>query len=284
MLIDWFTVGAQALNFIILVVLMKHFLYKPVLDAIDAREKRIADELADADQKKTDAQKDGDDFRRKSADFDKQRADLLSKATAEAQAQRDTLLAAAHKAADDIAAKRQEALVSDARSLNKALVQTAQAQVFAMTRQALTDLATVSLESSACEVFISRLRALDGPAKADFAKALAAPTGSVLVRSAFELPTAQRTAVHKAINDTFEMKVELRYETAPELVGGVELSANGQKFAWSISDYLVSLEHGVDELLKDAAPASSAAPTPPEPAETPAAVAGAKPAATAKSA
>ena len=284
MLIDWFTVGAQALNFIILVALMKHFLYKPVLDAIDAREKRIADELADADQKKTDAQKDGDDFRRKSADFDKQRADLLSKATTEAQAQRDTLITAAHKAADDIAAKRQEALVNEARNLNKALLQRAQSEVFAVARQALTDLATVSLEGSACEVFISRLHALDGSAKVDLAKALASPNGSVLVRSAFALPTVQRTTIHKAINDTFAMKVELRYETAPELVGGIELSANGQKFAWSISEYLASLEHGVDELLKDAAPASSAAPAPPEPAETPAADAGAKPAATAKSA
>ena len=37
MLIDWFTVGAQALNFIILVWLLKRFLYKPILDAIDAR-------------------------------------------------------------------------------------------------------------------------------------------------------------------------------------------------------------------------------------------------------
>ena len=42
MLIDWFTVGAQALNFIILVWLLKRFLYKPILDAVDAREKRVA--------------------------------------------------------------------------------------------------------------------------------------------------------------------------------------------------------------------------------------------------
>ena len=56
MLIDWFTVGAQALNFVVLVWLMKRFLYKPILDAIDAREKRIAAELADADAKKAEAQ------------------------------------------------------------------------------------------------------------------------------------------------------------------------------------------------------------------------------------
>jgi len=51
MLIDWFTVGAQIVNFLILVWLLKHFLYKPILDAIDAREKKIAAELADAERR-----------------------------------------------------------------------------------------------------------------------------------------------------------------------------------------------------------------------------------------
>ena len=60
MLIDWFTVGAQVLNFLILVWLLKRFLYKPILDAIDAREERIAAELADADAKKAEAQKERD--------------------------------------------------------------------------------------------------------------------------------------------------------------------------------------------------------------------------------
>ena len=53
MLIDWFTVGAQVLNFVVLVWLLKRFLYKPVLNAIDAREKRVAAEAADADLQKT---------------------------------------------------------------------------------------------------------------------------------------------------------------------------------------------------------------------------------------
>jgi F-type H+-transporting ATPase subunit b len=88
MLIDWFTVGAQALNFLILVWLMKHFLYKPVLNAIDAREKLIAGELADANTKKAEAQKDRDEFAHKNQEFDQQRAALLSKATDEAKAQR----------------------------------------------------------------------------------------------------------------------------------------------------------------------------------------------------
>jgi len=65
MLLDWFTIGAQALNFLILVWLLKHFLYQPILHAIDAREKLIAKELADADAKKSEAQKERDAFQKK---------------------------------------------------------------------------------------------------------------------------------------------------------------------------------------------------------------------------
>ena len=92
MLIDWFTAGAQALNFLILVWLMKRFLYKPILHAIDEREKRIATELADADARKAEAQKERDAFQHKNEEFDRQRAALLSQATDEVNAERQRLL------------------------------------------------------------------------------------------------------------------------------------------------------------------------------------------------
>src|SRR5207344_2024167 len=121
MLIDWFTVGAQALNFLVLVWLMKRFLYKPILNAIDTREKRIAAELADADAKKAEAQKERDEFRHKNDEFDQQRATLLSKATDEAKAERQRLLDEARKAAAALSAKRQESLKNEAQSLNQAI-------------------------------------------------------------------------------------------------------------------------------------------------------------------
>jgi len=48
-LFDWFTVLAQIANFLILMWLLKRFSYKPVLDTIDAREKRIADLLKETE-------------------------------------------------------------------------------------------------------------------------------------------------------------------------------------------------------------------------------------------
>src|ERR1700688_2249451 len=100
MLIDWFTVGAQVLNFVILVWLMKRFLYKPIIHAIDAREERIATELADGAAKKAEAQKERDEFQHKNEEFDQQRAALLSQAADEAKTERQRLLDEARKAAD----------------------------------------------------------------------------------------------------------------------------------------------------------------------------------------
>jgi len=250
MLIDWFTVGAQALNFIILVWLLKRYLYKPILNAVDAREKRIAGELADADAKKTEAQKEREEFRYKNEEFDQQRAALLSKATDEAKAERERLLDDARKAAGALSAKRQEALRSDANNLNQAIRRRTQQEVFAIARKALADLATASLEERICDVFARRLRSMDGKAKEGLGEALKTVSEPALVRSAFDLPEAPRAAIQKALNETFSVDVHIRFETAPDLVSGIELTTKGQKIAWSIADYLVSLEKGVGELLK----------------------------------
>ena len=89
MLIDWFTVAAQAVNFLILVWLLKRFLYKPVLAAIDEREKRIATQLQDAEKKKAEALKEQTDFLHKNEEFEQQRAALLLEATNAAKTERD---------------------------------------------------------------------------------------------------------------------------------------------------------------------------------------------------
>jgi F-type H+-transporting ATPase subunit b len=251
MLIDWSTIVAQAINFLILVWLMKRFLYKPILDAIDTREKLVAAELADAAAKKTEAQKDRDEFQHKNEEFDRQRAALLSKATDEARAQRERLLDEARSAATALSSKRQDAMRSEEQNLHQALCRRTQQEVFAIARKALSDLAGTSLEERLGEVFNRRLRGMDGPTKAGLAKALTTESEPAIVRSAFDLPGEQRAAIQNALNETFSAEIRVRFETAPDLIGGIALTSNGQKVAWNIADYLASLEEGVDELLKE---------------------------------
>jgi F-type H+-transporting ATPase subunit b len=250
MLVDWFTVLAQVVNFVILVWLLKRFLYQPILRAIDAREQRIASALADADAKNAEAQRERDEFRLKNEAFDQQRAALLIKATDEAKAARQRLLDEARQAADTLRAKRMQTLSNETHNLHQAISRRTQREVFAIARKALADLATTSLEERMGEVFTRRLRALDGQAKEDFSKSLKVASGPALVRSAFDLPAEQRATIQNAIKGTFSAEIHVKFETAPDLVSGIELTTDGQKLAWSIADYLASLEKGVDELLK----------------------------------
>jgi F-type H+-transporting ATPase subunit b len=265
-LIDWFTVGAQALNFLILVWLMKRFLYTPILNAIDAREKLVAGELADATAKKADAKQERDEFQHKNAAFDQQRASLLAKATDEAGAERERLVDDARKTADALREKQLDAMRGEATALRQAISARTQQEVFAIARKTLADLATVSLEERLGEVFTRRLRQMEEGPKAMLGAALKTASGPAIVRSTFELPPAQRAAIENAINETFSIDSHPRFETAPDLVSGIELTSNGQKLAWSISDYLTSMQHGVDTILRahgkaDAAPLPAALPT-----------------------
>ncbi|MDY0185852.1 MAG: hypothetical protein RBR43_08250 [Desulfuromonadaceae bacterium] len=250
MLIDWFTVAAQVVNFIILIWLMKRFLYKPILHAIDAREKIIAAQLADAEAAKAEAKSERDEFQRKNAQFDGQRNAMLSEATVAAQAEGQRLMEQARSAANAMSAKHQEALRSDAEALNKTIMLRTGQEVFAIARKALNDLAGVTLEERMCAVFISRVHQLDNAAKSSLAEAITTASDPVALRTVFELEPEQREIVQKALNEIFATDVHISFETATEQVCGIELVANGQKVAWSISEYLVTLQQEVEELLQ----------------------------------
>ncbi|WP_019864298.1 F0F1 ATP synthase subunit B family protein [Methylovulum miyakonense] len=270
MLIDWFTVGAQTVNFLILVWLLKRFLYRPILHAIDERERRIAAELADADAKKAEAQKERDDFQHKNQIFDQQRAELFGQVASEAKAERQRLLNAARMAAEVLRDQCMETLKNDAHNLNQAISRQTQQEVFAIARKVLGDLASASLEAQLGEMFVRRLRELDGPAKTSLAEALAVASGPVIVRSAFELPIPQCAAIRQTLNEALAAETDIRFEVSADLISGIELVANGWKVAWSIADYVAELEKNVGGLLEEQCKPKARSEPKPVPANAPA--------------
>ena len=248
MLIDWFTVVAQAVNFLILVWLMKRFLYQPILKVLDAREQRIAAQLADAEAKKSEALAEREEFRRKNEAFDQQRNDLLSKASNDAAAQHSRLLDEVRKDADELRGKLQDKLGNEFRNLHDEIARRTQAEVFAIARKTLSELSGASLEARMVEVFVQRLRELGDGGRAMLAGVAAQDT--VVVRSAFELPQPQRAIIEQAIRATLGTSNPVRFDIVPGLIGGIELILHGQKVAWSISDHVASLELELAALLK----------------------------------
>ncbi len=263
MLIDWFTIVAQVLNFLILVWLLKRFLYRPILNAIDVREKRIAAAVTDADARKAEAQKEQDEFAGKNKAFDEQRDALLAKAIEDAKAERKRLVDEARKAADQVGQTQRAASSAHADQLNQALARRVQQEVFAITRKALADLASTSLEERVTDVFIKRLGELDDTTKKTLATALSASPDPAVLRTAFELPADRQAAIQKALNEAFATDIRVRFEATPAVISGIELSAAGQKLGWTIDGYLAALKESINAVF-----ARQQAPPPVADAET----------------
>ncbi len=242
MQINWFTVIAQLVNFILLVWLMKRFLYAPILAAIDAREKKIKTQLADAKTQKEDAKKEHDDFSAKNADFDQHKKALMDAATADAQAERQKLLDAARTDAETLRTKQAKSLQEMQVSMQTDIAKKTEQAVFSITRKALADLASVSLESQSIVVFIERLDHLNPDEKQAFVAAFQADKKPVQVQSAFALSASQQTHVTAALTKLLSSAADCTFTTDPALISGISLLANGYRLDWSVADYLTSLE------------------------------------------
>jgi F-type H+-transporting ATPase subunit b len=250
MVIDWFTVGAQLLNFLLLVWLLKHFLYKPVLDAIDTREQHIAKELATARRQQDEAQRERDTLQQKNSEFDQKHQARLDAARSEAQTERQRLLDEARQAADSQRTKRLGALESELKSLHKDIVMRSRTEVLAISRKVLDDLAGASLDQRMVEVLLQRLQGLGEKDKAELTRVLKSDSNTVLVRSAFEPSAEQRQTLQQVLQGYMAPDAKARFETDSTLISGIEISSGGWKLAWNIADFLTSLEQQTEVQAK----------------------------------
>lgn len=247
MLVDWFTVGAQVVNFLVLVWLMKRFLYKPILDAIDARERRIAAELAEAGRMKAEAGEEREAFERRREALEQRREEVLAVAREEAVNERRQLLTQAREEVEALRARQNEALKRERDCLLDEIARRTRAETFAIARKVLADLAGVGLDERASVILAERLRALDEKSRSELAAdALVEP---VLVRGAFELSPESRSILTAALDEITGARGDVRFEVNPDLVGGIEILTRNRAVAWSIEDYLVQMRAAMDEVF-----------------------------------
>ena len=248
MLIDWFTVAAQVINFLILVALLKHFLYGRIINAMDQREARITSRLEDAQNKKSEAEDEAAAYNRKSQEFDLQREEMISQAKEEAENFRKDLVLKAREEIDGMQARWHETIQKRKIAFLKELGERTTKEVFAVTRQALRDLADKDLEQQIVDVFIRRIMELDERERLLISKSIES-SGKVLVTSAFQIKEEAQEKIFRAIKELINGGGHVDYEVSPDVISGIELRTVGHKIAWSLDNYLASLETNVLEAM-----------------------------------
>jgi F-type H+-transporting ATPase subunit b len=252
MTVDWLTVGAQALNFLVLVYLLRRFLYGPVVRAMARRDEAIAERLREARQQQEEAEAEARRHREAREALEAQRERLLAQAREEADDLRRSLDRALRQEMDQARARwRRELRREQAAFVRDVRRQTAE-HFEILARRALGDLASAELESEMVRVLIARLGALDADRREALARAGAAGT-PVRVRSAFDLPAPVKRSLTAALHEALGREVEVAYERAGDVVCGAEIRAGGQSLGWSLDSYLDGLERALADGLGDEA-------------------------------
>ncbi len=112
------------------------------------------------------------------------------------------------------------------------------------------DLASADLEKPVVESFLRRLQELSEPGDHADTNGATSPT-PLNLRSSFPLSVAQQEQVREAIQKRFHTTEEVHFETDPDLLLGINLTAGDQKIGWNADSYLASFQASLDALDKE---------------------------------
>jgi F-type H+-transporting ATPase subunit b len=245
MSIDWITVSAQIVNFLILVWLLKRFLYQPVMQAMERREQRIAAQLSEAQAREQGAAAEAERFRKERAALERRSDEFLAAAQNEAEEQKKRMLEDGRRQAGEARSHWRKQIDQEMEEFLVNLRRQAAGVVQEIARKALADLADAGLEAQIVERFIGRLQTLDDGAR----KALTDRAGPISVVSGFELDETLRERLTRSIREHLGGDVELVFAQSPDLICGIELTSGGRRLSWNLAEYMEDLADRIESSL-----------------------------------
>jgi F-type H+-transporting ATPase subunit b len=240
MLIDWFTVVAQIVNFLVLVLLMKYFLYGRLIRTIDERQKRIVARFAEAEEKQKNADRQLEQVHAQLLEQEQQREQLQAQAREEVDRQQREMLAEARASVTALETKWDENLVHERSVFLADFRQRAAVVILTIIRRALSELASYDLRQAAFQVFLEKLRSLDITALRTLT------VGEVKVLTAEGLPEELKHKIQETLAERLGTPVTVQFEQTKTMSWGIEMRGSGQRLGWSSESYLDSLEQRLE--------------------------------------
>ncbi len=250
MQIDWFTFFAQIVNFLILIVLLHRFLYKPVIGAMDRREKRIADRLEEARLKMQEANEKESEYENKLKEFDRNKEEMLQQARSEVDQKRKEMMAEAREEIEALHQRWKEALSGEKEAFLQELQIETGDRIIQIVREILEDLASRELNEQVTEIFLQQLSTMEKEEnKKLVTSALDYGDGVIDIKSSFEIGEEQRQRILEILQDKIAPKVECRFEVVPALGLGIEIRAGGWRAGWNLNGYIGKLREEMEQVF-----------------------------------
>jgi F-type H+-transporting ATPase subunit b len=239
MQIDWFTLGAEIVNFLILVWLLQRFLYKPVIAAMSEREQKIANQLEEAAEKRQQADEEVEKYRAMQQELEQQRDKFLQEAREDAQERRHKLMDKAHQETDEMRRNWYLAIQQEKDAFLNEIQQRVGSSTIEIAQRVLTEMADSRLESRVVNVFVRRLHSQSEEIRHQISEMLG--KGGLRIDSAFELSDEDRSKIEETLQHLADNHLEPVYVVVSDMLCGVRLSTGEYEVSWDFADYTSAL-------------------------------------------
>lgn len=245
--IDYFIFFAQIVNFLVLILLLKFFLYKRIIMAMDERENRIELRLQEAKDLKTEAEKEIESYQKNKQELSQKRESMLTEARNEAQTVSEELIKKARSEVKESKDKWLEEVERQKEIFLADLRRRSGEKIFATIRRVLQDLANDELEIHIINTFIKRLESMGEKEKETIKGFIQKPQEEIIIKSSFAIPGTFPARIKEAVRDQIGNEVKFRFVIEPDLLSGIELHTSDRQISWSLGNYLDTLEEDISK-------------------------------------
>jgi F-type H+-transporting ATPase subunit b len=247
--IDWLTVVAQIVNFLVLVWLLQRFLYRPITSAMARREERIETRLSEAKAAREEVEAEAARLREQQQALDASREEMLSEARQEAAASAPGSRTTSARRWRPSARPGRRTWRRSGRHFTTRLRQRAGHQVIDIVGRVLRDYAGSDLAGQVAGTFADRLAA-STPTRGQARARGGSRGGPARVESSIALKPGARSQITRAIHDCVARDIEVEYHEDGDLLLGVRLTIGEQTVEWSAARFLHRLETTLDEVIE----------------------------------
>jgi alternate F1F0 ATPase F0 subunit B len=244
MRIDWSTLALQAANFLVLVWLLQHFLYRPVLGIIADRQQRTESVVAEANATRAAAEQLRAELEQQRGAIAKERDQALEQAHASARADAQRLLEQARADAEKRLAEERQRLAQERTETAQALRQQTIELALTIARRLLADAGASGLDAPFVERMVARLQSLGEPERRDLVGQMADGAALQLV-TAEPLEPAARQAFQHQLQTLLGTETTVQFADDAALIAGAELHFPHTILRHSWRDSLAEIEAGL---------------------------------------
>lgn len=245
MLIDWPTVIFQIINFLILIALLKRFLYGPITRAMDDRQRQVAERLAEAARTEKQAAERAAVLQRERENFVQTREQMLLEARKEVEKWTNDALVCLEL---EVAEKREgwhRILATERENFLQKIKRLVARNVFLVARKTLADLADDQLEARLINIFTAKIIQKTDGTGIQLSPSLA----EIRCVTGFPLSESQQQQLEKALSPYLRKDGSLIFTEDVDLGVGIRLFGDDKKLEWNVHRYMHELEMEIDKAM-----------------------------------